>query len=255
VNCAALPPSLIESELFGHEKGAFTGATAARSGRFQLADGGTLFLDEIGELPLELQPKLLRVLQAGEFERVGGTRTHKVDARIVAATNRDLPRAIAEGRFREDLYYRLAVFPILAPALRERREDIPLLVWSIIERRQLDLGRHIERVPKRVMDALVSYGWPGNVRELENVIERALILSTGPTLHVEEPLAAATRPVADRLETVERQHILRVLDRCGWRIHGRDNAAALLGLHPSTLRSRMQKLSIRRPARPHQPHR
>jgi len=255
VNCAALPPSLIESELFGHEKGAFTGATAARSGRFQLADGGTLFLDEIGELPLELQPKLLRVLQAGEFERVGGARTHKVDARIVAATNRDLPRAIAEGRFREDLYYRLAVFPILAPALRERREDIPLLVWSIIERRQLDLGRHIERVPKRVMDALLSYGWPGNVRELENVIERALILSTGPTLHVEEPLAAATRPVADRLETVERQHILRVLDRCGWRIHGRDNAAALLGLRPSTLRSRMQKLNIRRPARPHQPHR
>ena len=250
VNCAALPPTLIESELFGHEKGAFTGATAARPGRFELADGGTLFLDEIGELPLELQPKLLRVLQSGEFERVGGTRTYKVDARIVAATNRDLSRAIAEGGFREDLYYRVAVFPVRVPALRDRREDIPLLVWSIIERRQRELGRHIERVPKRVMDALVNYGWPGNVRELENVLERALILSSGSTLHLEEPLAAAARPAADRLDTIERDHILRVLDRCGWRIDGTGNAATVLGLRPSTLRSRMQKLAIRRPARP-----
>jgi len=254
VNCAALPPTLIESELFGHEKGAFTGATATRSGRFELAHQGTLFLDEIGELPLDLQPKLLRVLQDGQFERVGGTRTYQVDARVIAATNRDLLRAIAEGRFREDLYYRLAVFPMLVPALRERREDIPLLVWSIVERRGRELGRKIERVPRRVMDALVSYDWPGNVRELENVIERALILATGSTLHVEEPIAVAARPASERLDAIERQHILRVLDRCGWRIHGQGNAAALLGLRPSTLRSRMQKLGIRRPARPAQRH-
>jgi transcriptional regulator with GAF, ATPase, and Fis domain len=251
----ALPPTLIESELFGHEKGAFTGATAAKPGRFERAHQGTLFLDEIGELPLDLQPKLLRVLQDGEFERVGGTHTHKVDARVVAATNRDLLRAVAEGRFRQDLYYRLAVFPILVPALRERREDIPLLVWSIVERRGLDLGRKIERVPRRVMDALVSYAWPGNVRELENVIERALILSTGSTLQMEEPLAVATRPAAARLDAVERQHIMRVLDRCGWRIHGQGNAAAVLRLPPSTLRSQMQKLGIRRPSRPPHPHR
>jgi formate hydrogenlyase transcriptional activator len=194
VNCAALPPTLIESELFGHEKGAFTGATATRAGRFELADGGTLFLDEIAELPVDLQPKLLRVLESGEFERVGGTRTHKVDVRIIAATNRDLVRAISEGRFREDLYYRLGVCPIPVPPLRERREDIPLLVWSVIERRRLDLGRPVQKVPKRVMDALVSYAWPGNVRELENVIERALILSRGSALQMEEPVVAATPP-------------------------------------------------------------
>jgi len=255
VNCAALPPTLIESELFGHEKGAFTGATATRSGRFELADGGTLFLDEIAELPLDLQPKLLRVLQDGTFERVGGTRTHEVDVRIVAATNRDLARAIDEGRFRDDLYYRLGVFPVRVPPLRERREDIPLLVWSIIERRQVDLGRHVDRIPKRVMDALAGYAWPGNVRELENVIERALILSPGATLQIEEPLAAATRPTAERLDAVERDHILRVLDRCGGRINGEGNAAAVLGLQPSTLRSRMQKLGIRRPAHRPQPYR
>jgi formate hydrogenlyase transcriptional activator len=250
VNCAALPATLVESELFGHEKGAFTGATATKPGRFELADGGTLFLDEIAELPLDLQPKLLRVLQDGEFERVGGTHTHKVDVRIVAATNRDLAHAISDGRFRDDLYYRLSVFPIQVPPLRERRDDIPLLVWAIIERRQIDLGRRIELVPPRLMDALVNYGWPGNVRELENVIERALILSAGPTLQLEEPLALEVRPSAERLQEIERQHILRVLERCGWRIHGQGNAAAVLGLLPSTLRSRMQKLAIRRPARP-----
>ena len=249
VNCAALPPTLIESELFGHEKGAFTGATATRPGRFELADGGTLFLDEIAELPVDLQAKLLRVLEDGEFERVGGTRSYKVDVRIIAATNRDLVRAMGEGRFREDLYYRLAEFPIRIPPLRERREDIPLLVWSVIERRRLDLGRSVERVPKRVMDALVSYAWPGNVRELENVIGRALILSPGSTLRMEEPLAAAARPRADRLTEVEREHILRVVERCGWRINGKGNAAMILGLEPSTLRSRMQKLGIRRPSR------
>jgi transcriptional regulator with GAF, ATPase, and Fis domain len=255
VNCAALPPTLVESELFGHEKGAFTGATATRPGRFELADGGTLFLDEIAELPLDLQPKLLRVLQDGEFERVGGTRTHKVGVRIVAATNRDLARAIGEGRFREDLYYRLNVFPIPVPPLRERREDVPLLVWAIVERRQVDLGRRIERVPKRVMDALVNYGWPGNVRELENVIERALILSPGSTLQLEEPLAATARPRADRLDEIEQEHILRVLERCGWRIDGEGNAAAVLALQPSTLRSRMHKLGIKRPPRAPQPRR
>jgi transcriptional regulator with GAF, ATPase, and Fis domain len=175
VNCAALPPTLIESELFGHEKGAFTGATTAKVGRFELAHGGTLFLDEIGDLPLDLQPKLLRVLQAGEFQRVGGIRTVKVDVRILAATNRDLSRALAEGRFREDLYYRLGVLPILVPPLRSRREDIPLLVWAIIERRRAELGRRVERVPESVMEALLGYAWPGNVRELENLIERALI--------------------------------------------------------------------------------
>ena len=250
VNCAALPPTLIESELFGHEKGAFTGATATRPGRFELADGGTLFLDEVADLPLDLQPKLLRVLEDGEFERVGGSRTHKVDVRIIAATNRDLVQAMRGSRFRDDLYYRLAEFPIRLPPLRERREDIPLLVWSVIERRRLDLGRPVQRVPKRIMDALVNYAWPGNVRELENVIGRALILSPGSTLQMEEPLAAATRPAADRLDEIEREHILRVLDRCGWRINGKANAAMVLGLEPSTLRSRMQKLGIRRPTRP-----
>ena len=253
VNCAALPPTLIESELFGHEKGAFTGATAARPGRFELADGGTLFLDEIAELPLDLQPKLLRVLQDGEFQRVGGTRTHKADVRIVAATNRDLARAIGEGRFRDDLYYRVATFPIHVPPLRDRREDIPLLAWSIIERRQAALGRQIDTIPKRVMDALTHYGWPGNVRELENVIERALILSPGSALRLEDPLAAPTRPTPDHLDEIEREHILRILELCGWRINGDGNAAAVLGLEPSTLRSRMQRLGIRRPTGPQVP--
>jgi transcriptional regulator with GAF, ATPase, and Fis domain len=250
VNCAALPQTLVESELFGHEKGAFTGATAAKAGRFELADGGTLLLDEIGDLPLDLQPKLLRVLQQGEFERVGGTRTHKVDVRVIAATNRDLPRALAEGRFRDDLYYRLGVFPILLPPLRDRREDIPLLVWAMIDRLQARLGRRISRVPKPVMDRLVSYAWPGNVRELGNVVERALILSAGPALQVEETLGAAGPRRADRLDEVEREHILHVLKRCEWRVQGAGNAAAMLGLNPSTLRSRMQKLGIARPPRP-----
>jgi len=255
VNCAALPASLIESELFGHEKGAFTGATAAKEGRFELADGGTLFLDEIGELSGDLQVKLLRFLQQGEFERVGSSRTRKVNVRIVAATNRDLAQAMGDGAFRQDLYFRLGVFPIQVPALRERREDIPLLVWACINRRQARLGRRIAQVPKRAMEALMAYAWPGNVRELENVIERALILSPGSTLRLEETLGAAAprgataQPALDRLNDVERAHIRRVLEGTGWKIAGKGHAAEKLGLHPNTLRSRMERLGITRPAR------
>jgi transcriptional regulator with GAF, ATPase, and Fis domain len=260
VSCAALPPTLIETEMFGHEKGAFTGATGAHAGRFELAHGGTLFLDEIGELPLELQVKLLRVLQHGEFERVGSGRPRAVDVRIVAATHRDLGQAMTDGRFRPDLYFRLSVFPIEVPPLRARREDIPLLVWAYINRRQAQFGRTIERVPKRAMEALIAYAWPGNVRELENVIERALILSTGSTLRLEPPLdpsarGAAGQPVLERLDEVERAHIRRVLEACDWKIDGTGHAAAKLGLNPSTLRSRMRKLGISRPARPAEPGR
>ena len=257
VNCAAIPSTLIESELFGHEKGAFTGAVAGRAGRFEAAHGGSLFLDEIGELGFDVQAKLLRVLQDGTFERVGSSRTIRTDVRIIAATNRDLQRGIAEGRFREDLYYRLNVFPIELPPLRERREDIPLLVWSMINRRQGELGRHIEEIPGRVMRALESYDWPGNVRELENVIERALILSRGATLRVEDfargvtvPRVSAPAPSPSPLRTldeVDREHVRLVLERCGWRVNGEGNAAEVLGLHPNTLRFRMKKLGIARP--------
>ena len=254
VHCAALPPSLVESELFGHEKGAFTGATSSKPGRFELADGGTLFLDEIGEIPPEVQVKLLRVLQDGELERVGGTRTRKVDVRLVAATNRDLGRAIEAGQFREDLYYRLAAFPIRVPPLRERREDVPLLVWDTIQRRQAELGLRIERVPDGVMRALTAYDWPGNVRELGNVIERALILSSGSTLRLDAAFGAAPRHPAEaseRFADMERAHLLRVLERYRWRINGAGNAAEALGLHPNTLRSRLKRLGVARPsARP-----
>src|SRR6266446_8680257 len=254
VNCAALPPSLIESELFGHERGAFTGATGAKAGRFELADGGTLFLDEIGELSADLQVKLLRFLQHGEFERVGSARIRRVDVRIVAATNRDLAQAMADGAFRKDLYFRLGVFPIRVPPLRDRREDIPLLVWAYINRRQAQLRRRIERVPKRAMEALMAYAWPGNVRELENMIERALILSTGSALHVDEILNTAAhspagQPVLERLDDVQRAHMHRVLEACGWKIDGKGHAAEKLGLNPSTLRSWMERLGITRPAR------
>ena len=256
VNCAAIPASLIESELFGHEKGAFTGAVAARAGRFEAAHGGSLFLDEIGELGIDVQAKLLRVLQDGTFERIGSTRTIRSDARIIAATNRDLDRAMADGRFREDLYYRLNVFPIHLPPLRERRDDIPLLVWSMINRRQRALGRRITDVPRRAMQALVAYDWPGNVRELENVVERALVLSRGSTLHVEDLVGGSARTAVApapppfsprRLEEVERDHIRAVLERCGWRVNGSGNAAEVLGLHPNTLRFRMKKLGVARP--------
>ena len=252
VNCAALPPTLIESELFGHERGAFTGAVGPRQGRFEIADRGTLFLDEIGDLPLELQAKLLRVIQEGEFERLGSSQSRKVDTRLIVATHRDLGEMAAAGRFRTDLLYRLNVFPIRVPTLRERREDIPRLVWYIIHRRQRPLRRTITKVPDSVMEMLQAYDWPGNVRELENVIERAMIRSSGDTLMLFEALNSRSPQVAlesgSTLDVVERRHIQEVLRTCNWRINGAGNAAAKLGLHPNTLRFRMKKLAISRPA-------
>jgi formate hydrogenlyase transcriptional activator len=250
VNCAALPGTLIESELFGHEKGAFTGAISRQLGRFELADGGTLVLDEIGELPLELQAKLLRVLEEGAFERLGTSATRTVNVRVLAVTNRDLAQAVAEGCFRADLYYRLNVFPLRMPPLRERRQDIPLLVWSYIRRSQWRLGKRIERVPQRVMAALTAYAWPGNVRQLHNVLEHALIVSPGATLVLDEREFAATthlRAAGQTLAEVERAYICSVLEACAWRIKGVNQAAERLGLKPSTLRSRMKKLGIVRP--------
>ncbi len=262
VNCAALPATLVESELFGYEKGAFTGALQRTIGRFEVADGGTLFLDEIGDLPLELQAKLLRVLQTGEFERLGSPRTLRGDVRVVAATNRDLEREVREGRFRADLYYRLAVYPITLPPLRERREDVPLLVWHVVERRQAKLGRSVKRVPDRLMRAFCAHDWPGNVRELENVVERALISTSGDTLAADPAFLGppADPPPAGRvaaspggrvtLAQAERSHILAVLEECGWKLAGRGNAAERLGLKRSTLQYRMHKLGIRREGAP-----
>ena len=253
VNCAALPPTLVESELFGHEKGAFTGAVALRQGRFELADGGTIFLDEIGDLPADIQVKFLRVLQEGEFERVGSSRTKTVNVRVIAATHRNLEAAVAAGTFRSDLYYRLSVYPIQLPSLTERREDIPQLVWFFINRHQRELGRHITRVPQAVMEALQQHAWPGNVRELENVVERAMIASTGDTMQLDEPLRfnhgrAPVRSESDNLDEVQRMHIESVLQRCHWRINGSGNAAERLGIHPNTLRFRMKKLGVVGPA-------
>jgi transcriptional regulator with GAF, ATPase, and Fis domain len=254
VNCAALPPTLVESELFGHEKGAFTGAVGMRQGRFELADGGTIFLDEIGDLAPEIQVKFLRVLQEGEFERVGASRTKRVDVRIIAATHHDLEEAVAAGRFRADLYYRLSVYPIRLPSLRERFEDIPRLVWFFIHRHQRELGRQITKVPQALMDALQRYSWPGNVRELENVVERAMIASSGSTLQLDAPLVFSTpvrekaEEVSENLDAVQRAHIEAVLERCGWRINGSGNAAERLGIHPNTLRFRMKKLGMAAPA-------
>ncbi len=267
VNCAALPVGLIESELFGHEKGAFTGASDRRIGRFELAHSGTIFLDEIGDMPADVQAKLLRVLQEHEFERVGGSNLIKVDVRVIAATNRDLLRSVSEGTFRQDLYYRLNVFPVQLPPLRERREDIPPLVHYFVHRFGLKIGRNVSRIQRETMERLVSYAWPGNVRELENVIERAVILSRGIELEVapdvlpeiaavahaqtaaprpapEEKVPAVSRPQS--IDQVERNHILEVLVRTNWRIEGPEGAAALLNLNPSTLRSRMKKLGVQR---------
>ena len=264
VNCAALPATLVESELFGHEKGAFTGAIARRVGRFEQADSGTLFLDEVGELPLEAQAKMLRVLQSGEFERVGGGRPLKTDVRVIAASNRDLEQAVREGQFRSDLYHRLAIFPIHLPPLRERREDIPLLAAYLVTRKARQLGRKMDPLPPAVVDRLTRYDWPGNVRELENVLERAIILSPDPALRLEAlqlgpagrpppALAGPARadgPVAedDTLQAHERAHILQVCQATGWKIKGPDGAARRLGLNPGTLYARMKKLGIRRPA-------
>jgi transcriptional regulator with GAF, ATPase, and Fis domain len=250
VNCAALPATLIEAELFGREKGAYTGALARQMGRFELGDGSTIFLDEIGELPLDLQAKLLRVLQGGELERVGGAQTIKVDARVIAASNRDLGRAVSEGAFREDLYYRLNVFPIEVPPLRERREDIPTLAWSFVREFSESMGKPIERIGEESMAAMQAYGWPGNVRELRNVIERAMILARDTTLHVSLGRTGAALPArraATTLEEAERAHIVQALERTGWRIRGRGGAAALLDVKPTTLESRMAKLGLRRP--------
>jgi formate hydrogenlyase transcriptional activator len=267
LNCAAIPTGLLESELFGHERGAFTGAISQRVGRFELANRGTMFLDEIGEVPLELQPKLLRVLQEREFERLGSTRTLRTDARLIAATNRDLETLVSEQKFRSDLYYRLNVFPIRVPALRERPEDIPLLVRHFVQQLSRRLGKTIETIPSETMTMLVKYPWPGNIRELQNVIERAAILTTGSVLKVPSedlrapvgaalPMAAvsANQPPSDAgrnrnmrsmLDDTERQQILAALEQANWTIAGPNGAATLLGMKRSTLQSRMQKLAIR----------
>jgi PAS domain S-box-containing protein len=256
VNCAALPTGLVESELFGHERGAFSGAIARRIGKFELAHGGTIFLDEIGEVPLEVQAKLLRVLQEREFDRVGGNTPIKADVRIIAATNRDLLKAVRAGTFREDLYYRLNVFPIQLPPLRQRAEDIPLLVQFLLEKFRMRLGKSIEGVTPATMQRLTAYDWPGNVRELENVLERAAILATGPLIEIDpEVLPVATpRPQADDADTIvslseaEREHILAALRQSNWVIDGPSGAARVLDMHPNTLRSRLKKLGITRPA-------
>ena len=264
VNCAALSAGLVESELFGHVKGAFTGALTARTGRFELASGGTIFLDEIGELPLETQVKLLRVLQEQEFEPVGSSQARRVDVRVIAATNRDLEQAIADGRFRSDLFFRINVFPIRVPSLRERREDIPLLTNFFVGRVGRDMGKSIDGVSRQAMERLIGYDWPGNVRELENIVERAMVLAKGPLLDLpsdwllgaSETARYATRPSAtpvpptSSLEDVQKRHILQVLERCSGVIEGPRGAAHLLGMQPSTLRSRLKKLGLQqRPAR------
>lgn len=248
LNCAVLPPSLIESELFGREKGAYTGALTRMAGRFEVAHRSTLFLDEIGELSLDLQAKLLRVLEEGQFERLGSTRSLKVDVRIITATHRDLARAVAEGHFRADLFYRLNVFPILIPPLRERIQDIPPLVWAFVRQNEKKLAKRVERIPRRSMEALQHYPWPGNARELRNIVEHAMITGSGGTLHLRPPSPMpADTPIEGRLEEVERRHILAVLERTGWRVTGKNGAAEVLGLKRTTLQGRMKKLGIRRP--------
>ena len=250
MNCAALPSNLIESELFGHEKGAFTGAHAKRLGRFEIANGTTLFLDEIGELPLELQPKLLQVIQNGEFERLGSSRTIKIDARIIAATNRDLEEEVRKGLFRDDLWYRLNIFPITVPPLRDRPGDIPLLVNYYVEKISKRLGKSIEMIPVSIMDQMQRYHWPGNIRELENVLERGVINSSGPKLRLVDELKRPDKDLAkanQSLQDVEREYIVRVLKQAHWKVSGKNSAAEILGLDRSTLRARMQKLGIRKP--------
>ncbi len=252
VNCGSIPAGLMESELFGHEKGAFTGATQRRIGRFELANGGTIFLDEVSELPLETQVKLLRVLQEGEFERVGSSQTLKVDVRVIAATNRHLNELVTAGGFRSDLYYRLNVFPLDTPPLRERKHDIPLLVNFFLSRFRKKLGKDLRGVSQKGMDSLVSYAWPGNIRELQNIVERSAVVAAGPIVHVDDSLLGAIGPLQgstiETLESLERNHILRALADTHWVIHGKKGAAGILGINPSTLRSRMEKLGIKRQA-------
>jgi len=251
VNCAALPATLIESELFGHEKGAFTGAINQKIGRFELANNGTIFLDEIGEMPFDLQSKLLRVLQEGEFERVGGTKTIRINVRVLTATNRDLETEIDAGRFREDLYYRLNVFPIKSLPLRERKEDIPLLVRHFCDKHGPAMNRRIEAIPAKVIDTLTAYNWPGNIRELENIVERSLIGSTGRQLDLGDwfgrnsTMARRVTPLT--LEECERAHITTVLESTNWKVSGKKGAAEILDIIPTTLESRMKKLGIARP--------
>jgi transcriptional regulator with GAF, ATPase, and Fis domain len=260
VNCAGLPANLIESELFGREKGAFTGSTTRQIGRFELADGGTIFLDEIGELPLDLQAKLLKVIESGEFERLGSPRMVKVDVRIVASTNRDIEEEVKKGLFRRDLFYRLNVFPITIPLLRERRLDIPLLVKFYVEKFNRVHLKGVKEIPRSAMQALENYSWPGNVRELINIVERAVIMNAGPELHFTENLPAGPPDPATEetpggvketggkgLVEIEREYILTTLRKIGWLIEGQNGAARLLGVKPSTLRSRMKKLGITRP--------
>jgi len=247
VNCAALPATLIESELFGREAGAYTGALSKQIGRFETADNSTLFLDEVGELSMELQAKLLRILQDGQFERLGSSQTISVDVRIIAATNRDLPQAIRDGQFREDLYHRLNVFPVAIPPLRERIDDIPLLVWAFVKELGARMGKAVDTVPRKTMEDMQRYPWPGNVRELRNVVERAMILSKGSTLQAEVPsISGSLSAQPMTLEEVERRYILDVLNKTGWRIRGSGGAAEILGLKPTTLESRMAKLGIKR---------
>jgi len=252
VDCATLPSNLIENELFGHEKGAFTGAHAKQVGRFELANGGTIFLDEIGELSPELQAKLLRVIQDGEFERLGGSRPIKVDVRILAATNRKLEEEVENGRFREDLWYRLNVFPVSVPPLRDRKEDIPLLVYSLTGKYAKKLGKPIKTISQETMNSMMNYDWPGNVRELENVIERAIINTKGQALRIMDKLKGpgpdkAAAALKKSLREVEREHILKILEACNWKIEGKGGAAATLDLNPSTLRGRMRRLEIKPP--------
>jgi formate hydrogenlyase transcriptional activator len=253
VNCAAIPSGLLESELFGHEKGAFTGAITRKPGRFELADKGSLFLDEVGDIPLELQAKLLRVLQEREFERLGSTRTLQVDVRVIAATHRDLKQMVAEGTFRDDLYYRLHVFPLAVPALRDRREDIPLIVRHFVDKYSQRMKRHVEIISPRTMEIIEGYAWPGNVRELQNFIERAVILSSGTSLRA--PLDELTRETVERSPTdlsprerIEREHVLRALKESNWVTGGPKGAAAKLGMKRTTLAYRIRKLGI--PVRP-----
>jgi transcriptional regulator with GAF, ATPase, and Fis domain len=248
VNCAAIPGTLLESELFGREKGAFTGAETRQAGRFEVADHSTIFLDEIGDLPTDIQVKLLRVLEERRIERLGSPRSLCVDVRIIAATHRDLGQQVASGAFREDLFYRLNVFPIDVPPLRERIEDIPALVWHFVRKFSTAFGKHIESIDSQTIAELQAYAWPGNIRELRNVIERAMVVATGPRLAIELPARTAFRaPQSVKLADVQREHVLRVLESCQWRIRGLNGAAERLGLRPTTLETRMAKLGLERP--------